>query len=245
MDALLGLQHVGDQVAVRQHHAFRQTGRPARIGESDHVFRGIDLYREGLGRLGDQFAKGRRARRLSEDEDLVDRETTHGLGRPVHERGHGQEIACMAIPELVTQLARGVEGIEGCDDAAERRDGVEGDRVLGQVRTEDGEDVTLLEPSASQRAGDPVHAVGQGAVGQLPAADAIDESRPVTNGRRPLQRKPRQRNIRDLERRTLVDHLASIWSLKDVDQAFVAPPKLHKMSVDGSRALSGSGWSRT
>src|SRR5207249_2609485 len=123
---------------------------------------------EGLGRLGDQFAKGRRARRLSEDEDLVDRETTHGLGRPVHERGHGQEIACMAIPELVTQLARGVEGIEGCDDAAERRDGVEGDRVLGQVRTEDGEDVTLLEPSASQRAGDPVHAVGQGAVGQLP-----------------------------------------------------------------------------
>src|SRR5206468_12981895 len=112
-------------------------------------------------------------------------------------------------------------------------------------RTEDGEDVTLLEPTAPQRAGDPVHAVGQGAVGQLPAADAIDESRPVANSRRPLQYKPRQRNIRDLERRTLMDHLVSIWSLKDLDQAFVAPPKLHKMSADGSRALPGSGWSRT
>src|SRR5207249_7455517 len=151
------------------------------------------------------------------------------------------EITRVRIPQLVAQLARGVEGIERRDDTTARCDGVAGDRVLGQVRAEDGEDVTLLEASSPQRGGDPVDAIGQSAVGQLPAADAIDQSRLVAPVGGPLQHKPRQRDIRDLERRTLVDHLASIWSLKDLDQAFVAPPKLHKMSADGSRALPSSG----
>src|SRR5207249_7149187 len=145
------------------------------------------------------------------------------------------EITRVRIPELVAQLAWGVQRIECRDDAPERGDPVEGDRVLGQVRAEDGEDVTLLEASSPQRGGDPVDAVGQRAIGQLPAADAIDQSRLVAPVGGPLQHKPRQRNIRYLERRTLVDHLASIWSLKDLDQAFFAP-KLHKMSADGSRA---------
>src|SRR5439155_25632303 len=113
------------------------------------------------------------------------------------------------------------------------------------VRAEDGKDVTLPKSPTAQRAGDAVHAVGQSAVRQLPAADAIDQGQSVAQVGRALQHKPRQRNIRDLERRTLVDHLSYLRSLKDLDQAFVAWPKLHKMSPDGSRALPGSGWSRT
>ena len=124
---------------------------------------------------------------LAEDEDLLDGEALDGLGRPVHEGGHGQQKAGTGILELIGQLPRRVEGIERGVDRAQGGDGVEGDRILGKVRAENGEDVALLDAVPSQSCGDATDAVGELTVGELAAADAVDQGRLAPERVGPLQ----------------------------------------------------------
>ena len=65
-------------------------------------------------------------------------------GRDRHERARA------SVLELLAELGRRVGRVDRGDDPAEQRDGVKRDRVLGQVRAVDREDVPLAEAARRQ-----------------------------------------------------------------------------------------------
>ncbi len=147
MEALFGLANVGHQVAVRQHHAFRHAGGAARVGQRHQVLRRVDVDGEFISRVRAELAERCGTRSIAEDENLFDGRVFHGFGRPIHEGGHCQQEAGTGILQLIGQLARGVQRVDGGDNAAQRGDGEERDRVLDQVGAENGEHVSLPEPA--------------------------------------------------------------------------------------------------
>ena len=70
-----------DQVAMREHHAFGQPGRPARIGEHDDVRARVDGDCRRLTAREHQLDERRNAIRLAEDEDLSHARIACGLFR--------------------------------------------------------------------------------------------------------------------------------------------------------------------
>ncbi len=82
---------------------------------------------------------------------------------------------------------------------------MERDRILEDVRAEDGEDVTLLEAAPPEGRRDALDAVGELAVGELPAADTIDQGGFVAELAGPLQHELAKRDVRDFECRTFRD----------------------------------------
>src|ERR1700754_1250901 len=75
--------------------------------------------------------------------------------------------------DLVTR----VERVDWADDATERRDGVEGDAILGTVWTQNAEHVAFLETTLSQVMRDDRYRVSELLVGECPACWTIDQGR--------------------------------------------------------------------
>jgi len=96
------------------------------------------------------------------------------LLRLVERRGYRDQESRSAVAELVGELGDGVERIDGRVDSPQRRDGVEDDRILRKVRAVDGEDIALPKAATGEAGGDTTDRVGELAICQRPAADAVD-----------------------------------------------------------------------
>ena len=205
---MLGLGDVGHQVAVRQHDALGHAGRAAGIGKRHQVFGRVDVDREIIDRLRQQFAEWGRAVGGAEDKDFLDGRVLDRFTGPIHERRNGQQESGAGIPELIAQLASGVQGVDGGDGPAQRRDGEERDRVLDEVRAEDREHVAFLEAAPSQSRCNPFRAVSQRAVGQFASGEAVDQRRFGAQVAGPVQDERNEGALRDIDSGTAVDHSA-------------------------------------
>ncbi len=137
---------------MRQHHAFGEAGRSARVGEHDEVVACVDrCLLHGVG--AEQRDEGGGAFGLAEHEDLLDPTVRRRLTGGLEEHGDREEEPGACVVELVLHLLCRVGGIDRGDDAAEGGNGVECDGVLGDIRRHDGEDVTLPEPAGCETAG--------------------------------------------------------------------------------------------
>jgi hypothetical protein len=159
------LQDVGHQVAVREHDALGQPRGPAGVGQDHHVFARLDGHGGDLAGLEQRGAR-RGALRLAEHEHLAHPARLGRLPRLVQERRHRHQMARARVLELGGQLRRGVGRVDG-GDPAQQRDGVEGDRVLRQIRAVDGEHVALAEAATVQAGGGAAHGLRPSGIGSV------------------------------------------------------------------------------
>ena len=127
---------------------------PLEYGSATRSLRGID---RDLGRLAgrlQQRGKRRRAVGLAEDEDLLDaRPSRRPSERLVQQRPARSQEPRAAVGQLAAPARRRCSsGLTVVVMPPRLRDGVEGDRVLGQVRAIDGEHVALAKPCAARPA---------------------------------------------------------------------------------------------
>src|ERR671923_28078 len=86
--------------------------------------------------------------------------------RPANWHMFATRFRCVSItplgsPVLPRELIRGQQRAGGRVDAAERRHGVEGHRILGQIRRVVGEDVAPPKAPLGEAGGDPAHRLAQ------------------------------------------------------------------------------------
>jgi hypothetical protein len=63
----------------------------------------------------------------------------------IQEHGGCQDVDSTRILQLMSKLFSSVERIAGCDDGSQHGNGMEGDRVLGDIRTVQGQNLLLLQ----------------------------------------------------------------------------------------------------
>ena len=175
-----GLDDVGDEIPVGQHHALRQPGRPARVRQDREVGSRIDLDLGRRGSLREQVAETRLiAIAIADDDDLLDRRVGGGGASGLEEGADGEHQPRAGVVHLVSQLARRVERVRGRADGATPGHAVEDQRVLGQVRHVDRDPVALADPSGRQRAGQCRGGHVQLRERELAAARPVDQRRLV------------------------------------------------------------------
>ena len=186
---------------MREHDALRQPGRAARVRQDDQVRARID---RGGGRIAVSLQQ-RRERRgslgFAEDEDLLDSGFPRRLLRLGHARRHREEKLRAGIFQLRSQLSRRIERAHRGVHAADERDGMEHDRVLGQVRAVDGDDIPFPQAARGEAGGCSSHAVGPLAVGERSTAGAVDERRLVRTLDRAFEEERGERHLWQDKRR--------------------------------------------
>ena len=160
----------------REHDALRQPRRPARVRQhGDVVGVGLDLRR--LVGVAEQVRERGRALGLAENEHLDAPDSLGRLVRVVEERRHRDEQLRARVLELVGDLVGRVERIHRRRQAPCRRRAVEGDRVLGNVRHVDAEDVAGPETALRQTRREGPDRALELPVGDHAAARAVDQRR--------------------------------------------------------------------
>src|SRR5262249_7147503 len=177
-----GLQNVGDDAAVGDHHAFGQASRAAGVGQSDHVVCIVETHLGDLAVALQQRGKGRRAGGLAQHEDLLHAGAPCRLDCLVQKCARGdirdgdQELGT-GVVELEGKLVNSVERIDGGDGAAEHRDGQDGDGVFGQIGAVDSEDVTLGEAALGKACCDESSPHGKLTVGESASTGGVNQRR--------------------------------------------------------------------
>ena len=131
------LQDVRDEVAVRQHHAFRQPRRAARVRQRDEVVRRDRDPRRSAARRGqrlerderDGALRGRAAGRV-ERHDVLDGRAGDRLNPGRGQRRRREQHARGRVLELLREVVLRVHRARGRDDGAQARDREHGDHVL-------------------------------------------------------------------------------------------------------------------
>ena len=198
------LTEVRDDVLVREHHAFAHSGRPARVRQRDDILGGIDRHRRRFLIRLQQV----RERALAEDENVLDVCADGRFPGLLDERRRGDDEARPGVAQLETQLVRRKQRIRRVHDSSERRDRVEGERVLREIRRVDAEHVAATDSVVGEAGGDTTDALGEVTVGQDPSRGRIHERGFLTAGVRAFEHEGRQRNVGDLDvrKRASVDH---------------------------------------
>ena len=129
--------------------------------------------------VGQQRRERRGALGLAEDEDLPHRRAARGLARLLEERRDRHQVLGAGVAELEGELLGRVQRVRRGDHAADHDGAVKGQRVLGQVRAVDGEDVALGEAAARQAGRHPARPARHLGDGQGAPARAVDEHRPI------------------------------------------------------------------
>ena len=138
-----------------QHHALRQPGRAARVRQHGQVVGRIDVE---LGRRPRPRRAARRRVGSSPSASPTTKMSLHpgmlGSGPRRVEEGRDREQQLRpGIAELVAELVRGVERVRGRVRRIRPQDAPwKIDRVLGQVRHVDGDDVPLADAPRGERA---------------------------------------------------------------------------------------------
>ena len=203
------LGHVGDEVAMGQHHALGDAGGAGGVRQHDGVV-GVDRHLLGERRT---HQVGERAGPLgfADDEDLLDGGALGGRSGDVEERRDRDEQPGVRVDELVVDLALDVRRVDRRDDPAGVRDAVEDDGVLRDVRGEQGQRLAGLEAARHQAAGQRAHALEEAAVRQRASARAVDEGRLVAELLGSREHVVGQGEVGDLDlgQRAGVDHAHS------------------------------------
>ena len=152
----LGLDQVGDQVAVRQHHALGEAGGAAGVGQRDQVLGRVDIDRGRLAQA-EQGGEGGDALGLAEHRDLLDARLACRLARLLQQRRHRQQQLGLRVLELERDLVGGVERVQSGVDATGQGNPVEGHGVLGQVGRHDRQHIALAEATFMQARGELAH----------------------------------------------------------------------------------------
>ena len=139
----VGLQDVGHQVAVGEHHALGQARGPARVGQRHEV---VGTGR-GIGGRGIAVDNAEIAVEPSAS-PKTPTSSTPARAAPPRARGRGTSApraapAPRSARSWQDQLVDRVDRVDRRAHRAEGRDGVEGDHVLGRVGRIEGDDVAL------------------------------------------------------------------------------------------------------
>ena len=192
----LDLQHVGDEVAVGEHHALGQPGGARGIREGDHVGRGVDR------RLRPQ----RRAEQRVERRGAVGGADHRDLGHPgplgagprgFEQGGDGHQQLGAGVAQLVAHLVGGVAGVQRGDRAAGPGDGVERLDEPGQVRGHDRDDMAGSDAARGEPAGQPLDPVAQLGPGDDAPGRAFDDRGLVRTAREAAEDQFGDRDIRN------------------------------------------------
>ena len=119
-DAVRGrrLNQVGDEIAVRQHHALGESRGAARVWQYGDVPGRIDVrVRDRRVRL-EQHGEGDPTASLSDDEDVLDPDLRGRRRRAVQERRHRDQEASPGVAQLVLRVLHGRQGVHGGHHAA-------------------------------------------------------------------------------------------------------------------------------
>jgi hypothetical protein len=178
------LLEVGDEVAVREHHALGHTGRPARERQRGEVGAGVEV---GLPR---RVVAGRqRLERI----DAVDARAGHRRAQ----RLCGDHRLGVGLRELGGDLARRQQRVDRADYPAERGDRVERDRPVEAVRREQGDGVAVPDPVGREPGRDRLDPRGKLGVGHHRPADRVDQRRLVATPGRAAEHVPAERDVGD------------------------------------------------
>jgi hypothetical protein len=203
------LQHVGDDVAVRELDALADAGRAAGVGQVREVDGRVDdrvqvpvsgIGREQFGRV-DVAVLELQARGEVERVPLAgDDDGLHpGRGQcAADERQHlvpGDQHGRPGVGELGREVGGRQQRVRRRERRAGQQDAVVERRVLPAVRDVDGDDVAAADAVIGQPAGDGVGAGTQLGEGQRDVV--VDERGPVTPAphRRPPDRPDRDRRV--------------------------------------------------
>lgn len=172
------LQQIGDHVAMRQHHALRQTRRARRIHQKRHV--GVRSRNRRLVRSISDAAFRHIARQLVENQNAIGRKT--GLFRSLD----SHRVLCalrhqslgLCIFQRVQQLLGAVTGVHRADDTADSQCTPDQRREVDGVRGEGGKDIAILPvPFATQRVAESQGLLANLAIVQRAAALDVSEER--------------------------------------------------------------------
>ena len=178
----LDLIQLRDDVAMGEHHALRQAGRPGRVGQHHEIVGRIDLHRRRI--LVDHDGRERRQPRHLVDRDQLDRffRFRDRRLRLVREARDREENRDAAIGQLERQLFGSADGVRGVHDRAKRHHAEEHDRPLGHVGRPERHDVALLDAPGGQSGRGAANLVEQGSVGNCPPGQAVGHRDGVGSG---------------------------------------------------------------
>ena len=174
------LAEVRHHIAVRQHHAFRQSRRPARVREHDDVFGRCDRDRWRVRGRVEQFVKRPHAIGFAaEHVERLDAGGRSSFLRFVQTRRRRDHQPRPAVFQLLGQFGGCTQRISRRDDATDERDRVEDDGIFRNVVAVNREHVSLAKPAAIQRGGNPADHVRELTVGERATCRRIDDRRLV------------------------------------------------------------------
>ena len=143
------LAEVRHHIAVRQHHAFRQSRRPARVREHDDVFGRCDRDRWRVRGRVEQFVKRPHAIGFAaEHVERLDAGGRSSFLRFVQIRQRRDHQPRPAVFQLLGQFGCCTQRIRRRDDAADERDRVEDDGIFRNVVAVNREHVSLAKAAA-------------------------------------------------------------------------------------------------
>jgi hypothetical protein len=172
----LQLDHLGDEVAMGEHHAFRQSGRPAGIQECDQILVRTDVYLLERRLLDQQDLERGRPGALPNDEYLT--QTRRLLRRHAHlfqHAGVGDEKAGLRVPQLPGQLGAGCQRADRCGDPTGAGNREEGDGILGAVGAAQSDHLPFLQPALLQAGRNTIDLLCQLAIAERAAGRPIDQ----------------------------------------------------------------------
>ena len=194
----VGLQDVRDEVAVREHHAFRQARRAARIRQRDEVVRLDRDARRSAGCRGERvesqdFASGLRGHRarIVERDHVLDGRALDRLRPGRRERQRREQDSRGGVLKLFREIVLRIHRARSRHDRAQSRDREHGNHVFRRVRREDRADVALRN---AERGETRRRAIDE--LGQLRVRDVRPVTAQTAPGVRPAPRRRRARTRR-------------------------------------------------
>ena len=112
-------------------------------------------------------------------------------------RRYGDDRPRSRVSELLRELGLGVGRIDCRDDTAKQRYGMKCDRILGQVRAVDREDVAFAETPGREARRRSADAVGPAGIGQGASGGPVDKSGLLASPGRAFEEQRRQRDVGD------------------------------------------------
>ena len=161
----IDLYEVGEQVAMRQHHAFRQAGGARRVRQHDDVVGRIDGHRRRVGVDGQVVQRGHAVDAIDGDDLDWPFDRSHPITRAGQQRAGRDQQTSACVTKLKGHLLGGIGGVDGGEHGADSRDGMEHHGVLRQVGRVDANYLALADAVMREARGQAANALGQLAVG--------------------------------------------------------------------------------
>ena len=203
-----GLQDVRDEVAMREHHAFRQARRAARIRQRDEVVR-IDrdarrsTWYRGKRVESQDFSVDLRGHRAGvvEHHHVLDGRARDRLRPDRRQHLRREQDARARIPQLFREIVLRVRRARSRHDGTQPRNRQHGNHVFRGVGREDRADVALRNPERGETHRGSIDELRQRRVRNAAPRHRTNERRAFTPRRGAGEHELGERRGRDVERR--------------------------------------------